>query len=240
MSNKFLTSLITLLVFAIAPFQIYAVENVELSSEDENFYIDEELQHANYNRSKRYKAYSSKEMQFVWFRVYKVASTTLLDFFEKDVPDLTKSRPEKGLPKKFMKYFKFAFVRNPWDRIVSCYFQKIVTKKYPLFQACFDKDFEFFIDYINRLDVSKANAHIRLQTKLIPVHLCDFIGKLDHFEEDLKYVTDVIGIKMPLLSCKNKSEHAHYSTYYNDRTRQIIAEKYKEDIDAFGFTFEAK
>lgn len=208
-----------------------------------NFLDLKELSQSNQSekiKKKKYNAFSSDEKKFVWFKVYKVASTTLTSFFEAQVPDLVRSQPKGFVPKRFKNYFKFAFVRNPWDRIVSCYFQKIVTKRYGLFEECFDKDFDYFIDYINNLDLTTANPHIRLQTRLIPVDECHFIGKLDHFVDDLQYVCDRVGLNMSDLPHSNQSDHRHYSTYYTPRTKQIIADKYKEDIETFGFAFETK
>lgn len=88
--------------------------------------------------------------------------------------------------------------------------------------------------------MKKANPHIKLQIRLIPVKQCHFIGKLDSFAEDLKYVCDIIGIEVGELKNKHQTNHAHYSTYYTPRTKQIIADLYKEDIETFGFTFETK
>lgn len=187
----------------------------------------------------RYNVYQSDEKKFIWFRVFKVASGSIKNVLQAEVPDLVQSRPKK-LPENYTDFFKFTFVRNPWDRVLSCYFHKVVTKKASDFEECFDKDFDYFVDFIDRLDVATTNSHIKLQTRLIPVQQLDFIGKLENFENDLKHVCNVIGIKCREIPHKHKTEHAHYSTYYTPRTRQIIAEKYREDIEAFGFTFETK
>ena len=37
---------------------------------------------------------------------------------------------------------------------------------------------------------------------------------------------------------KNPSMHAHYSRYYDDQTRRIVAQYMQADIDRFGYTFE--
>ena len=42
----------------------------------------------------------------------------------------------------------------------------------------------------------------------------------------------------PNLPHKNKTDHKHYSAYYNDKTKEIIAEVFREDVDKFNYSFE--
>ncbi len=201
-----------------------------------NFFYLEGLQNIT---PPKYIIFSSKEKKFVWFRVFKVASGTIKGILKNEVLDLKESRPER-VSKKFNHYFKFSFVRNPWDRVVSCYFYNVVTKKAKHFKKCFDKDFEFFVDFINELDLDQSTTHLKLQSRLIPVDELDFIGRVDNFANDFKHVCDILGIKVDEFPHKHQTQHAHYSTYYSPRTRKIIARKYKEDIKAFGFKFETE
>lgn len=228
--NK-LTSILFALFFLMTPiFNAYSLEN---NAPLEGFPTVGMQRYT----AQRYNVYSSDEKNFVWFRVFKVASFTIKSILVKQVPDLDHSRPPT-LPRYLKKHFKFAFVRNPWDRVVSCYFNKVLTKKAPDFKECFGKGFDYFVDFIDKLDVSRANSHLKLQTRLIPVKECDFIGKLENFTHDFQYVCDMIGIQCDIIPHKHKTDHVHYSTYYTFRTKKIIAKKYKEDIEAFGFTFE--
>lgn len=187
--------------------------------------------------AKAYFLTYSDEKKFVWFRVAKTGTRTTYNLLLNHINDLTHlSHGTKFHPNKFRNYFKFSFVRNPWARIVSCYVNK--SQNHFRYKECWGKDFDFFVDFIERQDLRTADRHIRLQTELIPVNELDFIGRLENFAEDLKYVTSVIGIKDYVLEHRNKSSHKHYREYYTPRTRKIIARKYKKDIETFGYFFE--
>jgi Sulfotransferase family len=188
----------------------------------------------------RYNFTASDQQKFVWFRVAKVGTRTMSYIFKNNA-NLSVKRPRSPYDAlKYKKYFKFAFVRNPWDRVVSCYCNKVITKKHPTFKGCYGQSFEYFVDFLDRQDLSKGDVHIRLQTKLFPVDEVDFIGRFENFSKDLNYVLKTIGIDENKIPNKNKSSHKHYSKYYNERTKAIIERKYKADIEAFGYRFETK
>lgn len=178
--------------------------------------------------------------KFVWFRCAKVGTRTINAVLGKQIAGLQHESRVPFNSAKYKKYFKFAFVRNPWDRVVSCYFNKVVTQCHPPFAICYGRTFEEFVYFINGCDLTKGDIHIRLQTVLIPLEEVDFIGRLENFSEDLRYVFGRIGIRCQTIPKKNRSSHEHYSKYYNNITKKIIAEKYKADIKAFGYVFEDK
>lgn len=184
------------------------------------------------------KAYVSDEYQFIWFSVPKAGYTTIFTILSTHLGSAMNGHGVPFEPGRHRDYFKFAFVRNPWDRVVSTYQNKVVDRPYAFFHECFGKDFEYFVDFISRKDLTKTDDHIKLQIELFPATPLDFIGRFENFEEDLTYVLEVIGLSGVTIPHKNSTVHDHYSTYYNERTKAIIAEKYKRDIEAFGYTFE--
>jgi hypothetical protein len=139
-------------------------------------------------------------------------------------------------------YFKFGFVRNPWDWQVSMYhfilserehvrhslvktmagFEEylewiIATKKpYPRGAAKFQKD--MFVDAENNVIV-------------------DFIGRYETLTEDFLLICRRINIQetVPHL---NRSTHRDYRAYYNQRTKQLVRQHFAADIETFGYTFE--
>lgn len=190
-------------------------------------------------KPRRFNITASDEYNFVWFRVAKVGTRTIYQILrEQQVPYTIKGVRIPFLPQENKKKFKFAFVRNPWARVVSCYHDKVVNKALRTMTKCYDKDFDFFVDFIAKKDLTRADVHIKLQTRLFPLNEVDFVGRMENFEEDLQYVLKQIGIECPRIPHKNVSRHKHYSTYYNERTKAIIAEKYRADIEAFGYEFE--
>jgi len=141
-------------------------------------------------------------------------------------------------------HFKFSIVRNPFDWVVSWYFYR-KSNSIPRGKAnpnCTD-GIEFKEWLVNpestaynekgigltmsQLDTIQGNEKISL----------DFVGKYENLQEDFNTICDKIGIPRQELLHKNKSKHKHYTEYYDDVTREIVAKKYAKDIEYFGYKF---
>jgi hypothetical protein len=133
--------------------------------------------------------------------------------------------------------FVFTFVRNPYDRLLSAH--KYLTggsgnegdKK---FGKTLSSDFKYFAK--NQLNNNLFWVHFIPMIHWLNDDV-DFIGKTENYENDFNTVCDKIGIPRQELPHKNKSKHKHYTEYYDDKTKQIVAEKYAKDIEYFGYEF---
>lgn len=155
--------------------------------------------------------------------------------------------------REFKNYFKFAFVRNPWDRIVSCYIDKVLYppknyrqlfSEYSWYRS--DLSFEEFVKRISLTPDKYADQHFKSQHSFLTDHAgqlaVDYIGKFEHITQDMKYVFEKIGvapIEIPHVN-KAKVKTKHYTEYYDHQTQKLIAERYKKDIELFGYSFEQK
>jgi hypothetical protein len=134
--------------------------------------------------------------------------------------------------------FSFTFVRNPWDRFVS-YFFHLTRLNYLKTKVSFN---EFAISMLSQ---NWARDYI---TPTCPTsnfmapcshwaNDVDFIGRFENLQEDFNTVCSEIGIPQKELPHKNKTQHKHYTEYYNDEMKQIVEEKYARDIEQFGYEF---
>lgn len=127
-------------------------------------------------------------------------------------------------------YFKFAFVRNPFDRAVSIF--NYIQKINPGPETANFKSFA-------KSNLTKQHSQsIWFSDQASQVLGCDFIGRFETLQSDFDLVCQKIGIKRSPLPVKNQTSHNHYSQYYDDETIEIVAKKYEEDIKRFGYKFE--
>jgi hypothetical protein len=139
--------------------------------------------------------------------------------------------------KEFDTYFKFAFVRNPWDREVS---------SFKWFELVLDRGITFpehikrrnSVGEGKRLGPMNKMGFSRWLCDINGKNLLDFIGRFENLQHDFNIVCDKIGIPRQQLPHTNKTNRKHYTEYYDDETRGLVAEKYKKDIETFGYEFE--
>ena len=68
--------------------------------------------------------------------------------------------------------------------------------------------------------------------------LVDFVGRFETFHGDLLEVLKRTGLELESIPHKNRSSHKHYSTFYTPETQMIVRERFKRDIEYFGYEFE--
>ena len=156
-----------------------------------------------------------------------------------------------SIDKNFKDYYKFAFVRNPWDRTVSKfhyykdYGDKIIkaipnlTEKMSIYMKC------SFDEFVSLHSPQYRSKYWNLQHNQMDYIVdskqkvdVDFIGRYENLQNDYDTICNTIGIPKIQLSHNNKSNHKHYSEYYTEETKAIIGRVFKKDIKVFGYEFE--
>jgi len=195
----------------------------------------------------------SHKHKFIFIFQHKCASSSLkrallkVDNFNKCFHHGAKSEDYKNNQMtKYSDYFVFANIRNPYERAVSSW---MYLQRDFLFERQFTKGLSLKDTFKNlpksngKQDMSNHDyIHITQQQvdsllddkgKLIT----DMLIRFENLQEDFNIVCDKTGIPRQKLPHINKTERKHYAEYYDDETKQIVAEKYAKDIEYFGYKF---
>lgn len=140
----------------------------------------------------------------------------------------------------YQRAFKFCFVRNPWDRLLSLFIN--IRKR---LQRNGILSFDAFVETLSK-GIYPVGPHHRRRwsqanpcTEWIMQEGCckvDFIGRFERLEKDAHYVFNKLGIKAEMPH-KNVGQHEHYREYYSTKTKDRVAEIYRRDIELFGYSF---
>lgn len=191
--------------------------------------------------------------RFLWYRVAKVATRSIYYHLKQHVHLDCDHAHDVLLPvNQYADYFKFGFVRNPWDRLVSCWARKIVERSprrpFDLDEATRKRleDFSVFVDWIATQDLKTCNPHFRLQCCLLDLSLVDFVGRFERLDDDYAELCDRLDIPMTGYRHRNRSDRAqvsgagrsgHYREFYTDALAERVYRLYRKDIQVFGYRF---
>ncbi len=132
--------------------------------------------------------------------------------------------------------FKFCIVRNPWDRLVSLYHYLEYDELMPFDEFCKEIRNIPPVGPYNVKGLSQANPQVDWIIDKEGEITVNYIGKFENLDQDIKKIFEIIGINEEL-GHFNKTNHKNYREYYNETTKNIVAEVYKKDIEVFNYEF---
>ena len=138
--------------------------------------------------------------------------------------------------------FTFAFVRNPWDRLVSGWQFTRQRGKHDLTFAEFVKDLPS-LDTAQEPDALEraisTHWHAMPQSDHLVVDgvvAVDFVGHVETLDEDWRAISARIGCEGAIPRA-NTSDRGEYRAYYTDDLRAIVDDRFRVDAATFGYTF---
>jgi len=138
-------------------------------------------------------------------------------------------------PAIWQSYFKFAIVRNPFDRFISiCFF---LNRKNPQF-------LETPLQWMkSAIAVPRFRARVLVRSQYLQLvdaqgnSAMDYIGRYEQLQDSVNEICDRLQIKSTQLQKRNTSEHNQYREYYDEELKSAVAELYQEDLRRFNYCY---
>ena len=127
-------------------------------------------------------------------------------------------------------YFSFAFVRNPFETVVSAW----NSEKF--------KYFDEFVDHeiYTGIEIAARWTQFKYLTDDDGKIMVDYVGRYETLSENFYEVVGMIGIPLMILPKRNVTKnkvHDSYREYYSPVSRHLVERKYKKDLEFFGYEF---
>ena len=142
--------------------------------------------------------------------------------------------------------FKFAFVRNPWDRFVSAFFchPKNTSAKF-LDGFSMDRDgFNRYIEYCAHKFPGSFPEYSVHKSHFLPMWYfllddhnkvgVDFIGRFESLRQDWLHVCDILGVSEGLTHHR-QYDHPRYDKCYTPENWDYVGQLYEKDIQLFHY-----
>ena len=140
------------------------------------------------------------------------------------------------------KSFKFSFVRNPWDKVVSQYHYRVkrdqtllgsVPVTFPDWVRLTyrDRDERWYDKpkmFLSQFDwLVSENGRMEL----------DFVGRFENMSVDFAALAVHLGAVGDPFPHLNATVRGHYCEYYDSESEEIVRENFASDLVVFGYKF---
>ena len=140
------------------------------------------------------------------------------------------------------KSFKFTVVRDPYERVLSMYYEYLRVNKIPI--ADRGKKFSFENWVINCFqekneDYLKWKPFFFTQKKWLENHSgeinMDYIARFENLEREMNLISNIIGLKGELPKLNKSSSKKEYEFHRTETTDKIIQNYFSDDFEYFGY-----
>jgi hypothetical protein len=208
----------------------------------------------------------SEKNKFIFFHLYKCGGMSLRKFLQDNVKGCIELQGGHSCPKdmmihyqgkskedKFKELFKFTFIRNPYDFMVSTFFYGKTYTNHFMHDDIVSQnmDMEKFIPYY--FDVREQHKDPKVRpfgsNKVVTFkdwllddegnQIVDFVGKIENYDLDMKIISENIGIEeyqVPVVNV-NPNRSKNYREYYNDASKKMIEKHFEWELDKYKYTF---
>jgi hypothetical protein len=186
------------------------------------------------------------EYNSVFVHIPKTGGTSiqrwLLDNTNANVTKGLKHHSLDLLEQRYGKFdFSFTAVRNPWDWCVSWYFfrrdRALRRIKNPKTKGKFNNEYNRKIleDFEKGFDYFIKNTNLKSQS--YRVQGVDYIIKLENIHKDIIPIKEKFFIESELPYLNKSTREKDYRHYYTNASKNIVAEKFNDDINKFDYEF---
>ncbi|HWB19520.1 MAG TPA: sulfotransferase family 2 domain-containing protein [Phycisphaerales bacterium] len=133
-------------------------------------------------------------------------------------------------------YFTAAFVRNPWDWLVSRYHYDLQTPTLRRHERVKQLgSLAAFAEY----EAAKGSSQHRFVANAQGRVIVNFVGRFERLEEDFDRLCEKLNVDVRLPKL-NASNHRPYQAHYNGATRRLVERLFAQDVAMFEYTFDER
>lgn len=139
-------------------------------------------------------------------------------------------------PGQFDGYFKFAFVRNPFDRFVSyCAFMSRDSGQFAADPTGFMKHVLLQVRPVDHILYAPQHEFL---TDADGSMLADHVGRVEEMQQSYDAICQRLGLPATTLEKVNGSSRGDYRQYYDQGLVEGVSTLYQRDLELFGYGFD--
>lgn len=138
---------------------------------------------------------------------------------------------------QFESFRKIAVVRNPWEWLLSNYIMVLKSPATPYYRQAIEMGFHRYVRFHIEENIFPLCNYLFLPDRddtIVPDRLLRF----ERLEEDYKALCEELQIDSTLGHEQERSNDIHYSAFYDEETKDYVAQKLKKEIDLLGYGFD--